>query len=148
MKKSLRFARESTKRVFALFYETLILPGAWADYAGRRKPFIMILVGIEVYVVAQTLGVYFYDRINVYYFYLTAEIFSGLCGGLASIMTLALSIVSDDARADRSFVRQKCLEFNDFLFFVDAIFCSATCYYCLCLSISWNFVGNGGDLSS
>jgi hypothetical protein len=64
----------------------------------------MILVGLEVYVLAQTLGVYFYDRINVYYFFLTAEIFSGLCGGLASLMTLALSIVSDDARADRSFV--------------------------------------------
>jgi MFS family permease len=78
--------------------------GAWADYGGRRKPLITILIGLEVYVVAQTLGVYFYTRVNVFYFFLTAEIFSGLCGGLASLTTLAMSIVSDDARADRTFV--------------------------------------------
>jgi len=77
--------------------------GAWADYAGRKKPFLIILIGLEAYVIAETLGVYFYNRINVFYFFLTAEIFSGLCGGLASMMTISLSIVSDDARADKSF---------------------------------------------
>jgi MFS family permease len=78
--------------------------GAWADYGGRKTPLVIILIGFEVYVIAETLGVYFYSTINVFYFFLSAEIFSGLCGGLPSLATLTISIVSDDARFDRSFV--------------------------------------------
>lgn len=90
--------------------------GAWADYGGRKKPLITILSGLEVYVISQTLGVYFYTKINVFYFFLTAEIFSGLCGGLASLSTLALSIVSDDARADYAYVsRTNISKFKNFL---------------------------------
>ncbi|KAI6237439.1 hypothetical protein M3Y95_00265200 [Aphelenchoides besseyi] len=76
--------------------------GAWADKNGRRIPLIFALIGSVLYTSLQTSAVVLYDRINVFYFFFAAEVVSGLFGGLSTLFALSSSIVTDDARADKS----------------------------------------------
>lgn len=82
--------------------------GAWADARGRHLPFMVNMSGMVAYTVLQTAGVFFMDRVNIFYFFLLSELLCGCVGGIPGALSMGFAIVSDDARADKSLVGVFC----------------------------------------
>ncbi|CAD5224066.1 unnamed protein product [Bursaphelenchus okinawaensis] len=77
--------------------------GAWADYSGRRAPILLCSFGAVIYVTLQFIATFLTEQINVFYMWIASEIICGLVGGLPTLMAQSFAVVSDDARADKSF---------------------------------------------
>ncbi|KAI1720605.1 major facilitator superfamily domain-containing protein [Ditylenchus destructor] len=76
--------------------------GAWSDFHGRRKPFILCCFSITIYSLIQIVAVMTYEKVNLYYFLFLAECINGLFGGLFMLITISSTIVTDDSRIELS----------------------------------------------
>ncbi|KAI1719541.1 major facilitator superfamily domain-containing protein [Ditylenchus destructor] len=78
------------------------LVGAWSDFHGRRKPFILCCFSITIYSFIHIIAVMAYEKVNLYYFLFLAECINGLFGGIFMLITVSSTIVTDDSRSELS----------------------------------------------
>ncbi|VDM59231.1 unnamed protein product [Angiostrongylus costaricensis] len=77
---------------------TAPLVGTWSDKRGRKNPLLFSIFGFCVYSTIQLLATLTYTYINIYYFFFVSELLLGLTGGVGSLFSTTLAIVTDDCR--------------------------------------------------
>lgn len=75
--------------------------GLWSDlYGGRKKVLTITSFGLVIYSGLQLFTTLYYEKINMWYPLIFAEIVMGCFGGIATIFTSAVAILIDDSRKE------------------------------------------------
>ncbi|KAK0408412.1 hypothetical protein QR680_003940 [Steinernema hermaphroditum] len=79
---------------------TAPLIGMWSDGSGgRRKPLLISLFVLIIYVLLHLFASLTYSWLNIYYVLLGTMIFQGMLGGMPTLFSSTMAIVTDETRS-------------------------------------------------